>query len=248
MFARALIVLLVVLNLGVAAWWMARDAATPPVTGSASPDGVARLQLLRELSPEPKRAAPPSATTGSSVANHVAETPAAVKPAADAAAAATPAAPERCHAFGPFANAAAANAARVRLQSQVSRLHLRQVASSSSASGWRVWLPPLADRAAAQAMAARFSAAGFSDLFIVASGEEANSIALGRYGSEPSARRHEAALHAAGFAGVRAEALGKPGAASTWIDVAVPAASTIASQRTALGAARVESIDCKSVP
>ena len=54
---RALIVLLVVINLGVAAWWAAR-APAPAAPVAEAPAGVPRLQLLREA---PRRALPPAA-------------------------------------------------------------------------------------------------------------------------------------------------------------------------------------------
>lgn len=57
MLPRALLVLLVVLNLGVAAWWLARPAAgafPPPAT----PEGVPRLQLVGEAA-QPARAPVP---------------------------------------------------------------------------------------------------------------------------------------------------------------------------------------------
>ncbi len=249
MFARALIVLLVVLNLGVAVWWMTVDDP-PPVPSTTTGAGVARLQLLREMprKPAPDAAASPSvAMTATPLANAAAATPATDAAAVVTPLETTPVAAQRCYALGPFADAAKADIARSKLLPQASRLHVRRVAAKP-ASGWRVWLPPLADRAAAQAVAARIVAAGFKDYFIVSNGDEANSIALGRYGSEPSARQHEAALHAAGFADVRAQPLGVSGAEQTWIDVAVPAASDIAGQRRALGAARADPVDCKTVP
>ena len=46
MIVRAAIVLLVVLNLGVAAWWVLHD--TPPPATVQQPAGVPRLQLLDE--------------------------------------------------------------------------------------------------------------------------------------------------------------------------------------------------------
>jgi type IV secretory pathway VirB10-like protein len=241
MFARALIVLLVVLNIGVAAWWVARSDATSAAT-AAPVVGVERLQLLREVPRHaaPKPPIPPSAAQPSpSPATAVATEPS--SPAATA-----PPVPEQCYALGPFADAAASEAARKRLQPQVSRLHVR-AAAAVQPRDWRVWLPPLADRAAAQAMAARISAAGFNDYFIVAAGDEANSIALGRYRSEDSARRREAALHAGGFTDVQAQALGAAPPSQAWLDVAV-ATPFAAAEGKALGAARVESIDCKSVP
>jgi cell division septation protein DedD len=53
MLARALLVLLLVLNVGVAAWWLARSPAPQPPLPSP-PEGVARLQLVGEAG----RAAP----------------------------------------------------------------------------------------------------------------------------------------------------------------------------------------------
>ncbi|HVI60406.1 MAG TPA: SPOR domain-containing protein [Luteimonas sp.] len=238
MLARALIILLVVLNLGVAAWWAARRVPAPQPVVEAQPAGVERLQLLREAAHAPASTPPPAAPS-----------PAAPEatPAANGADATVAAAPEQCHAIGPFADAAAVEAARLRLQPRVARLHVREVVAPAARRDWRVWLPPLADRAAAQAMAGRIAAAGFEDYFIVAAGGEANSIALGRYRSEESARRREAALRAGGFAEVRAEPLGEAPPSQAWIDVATTTPLT-AAERTALGGAGVEPLDCARVP
>jgi hypothetical protein len=67
------------------------------------------------------------------------------------------------------------------------------------ADGWRVYLPRLPTVDAARATAARIAEAGFSDYLVVADGADANTIALGRYGTEPAAQRRSAALRAAGF-------------------------------------------------
>lgn len=239
MLARALIVLLVVLNIGVATWWATRSD-TPTVTTTAVPlDGVERLQLSREVPRRNVTKAPSPATPSQSPATSAAA--ATIEPAVAVAPVL-----EQCYSLGPFADAAAGEAARKRLQPRASRLHVRQ-AASVQARDWRVWLPPLAERAAAQAMASRISAAGFDDYYIVAAGDEANSIALGRYRSEESARRHEAALHAGGFAEVRAEALGPALPPQAWIDVAVTTPFD-AAERSALGGAGIESVDCKTVP
>ena len=69
MLIRALIVLLVVLNLGVAAWWLTRSAA-PPVAMVAEPEGIARLQLLSEAMPT---ASPATATATAVVAGAAVE-------------------------------------------------------------------------------------------------------------------------------------------------------------------------------
>lgn len=246
MLARALIVLLVVLNLGVAAWWLARDE--PAIAAVEAPSDVARLQLLREkarVAPASPPTAPASRATpppGDTSAASIADVPA----APDSGAAAVADAATRCYALGPFSDADKVAAVRRQLQSRAARLHVREVASATR-RGWRVWLPPQADRAAAQALVERIAAAGFADYFIIASGDEANSISLGRYGSEPTARRRQAALQAAGFTDVRAEALGDAPAAATWIDIAA-AAPLGEADASALGAQRVLPIDCETVP
>ena len=78
-------------------------------------------------------------------------------------------------------------------------------------------LPAAASLADAQATAQRIGAAGFGDYFIVREGNEANSIALGRYRNEDSANRRAQSLVAAGFP-ARAEPLGD-GRVSYWIDL-----------------------------
>ena len=172
MLLRALIVLLVVVNLGVAAWWATR--APPPAPGHpASPVGVPRLQLLREA-------------------------PRLVRPASSPPAAAAPAATTQCYRFGPYASPAALRRAYARVLPQVASVEARETAGGT-ASGWRVYMPPLASRAEAQATVDRLTAAGIDDLMLVPGGAEANAIALGRYSSEAGARRRQAALAAAGF-------------------------------------------------
>ena len=84
---RALIVLLAVLNLGVAAWWLFRPDAAP-VAAETAPSGIARLQLLSERPTKPSQATPPAPEDTSATAR--------TEP---------PIVPERCFRFGPFADA-----------------------------------------------------------------------------------------------------------------------------------------------
>jgi cell division septation protein DedD len=244
MLSRALIVLLIVLNAGVALWWATRPSAVAREAGEQGNDtsvethaGVARLQLLREaphLAATHAIAAPPQAAAPATPAEPLqATTPAEVAVA------------QRCFAIGPFTDAQSLAAARAQLQPLVASLRTRE-SPASSARGWRVLLPPLADRAAAQAMAERIKAAGFNDYLVVPGGDEANSIALGRYGSEPSARQREATLRAAGFQ-ARAEPLGQADP-RTWLDVAVADAGfDPARARRAIGAAQANPLDCKAL-
>ena len=222
MLPRALIVLLLVLNVGVATWWATRQP--PPLPVHVQPPGIARLQLLAEA---PKRAA--------------AVRPAAVMPAVTEESDAAAKVPAQCFSFGPFADAAAAATARARLQSMVERSATREQ-PAPPARGWRVQMPPLASPEAAQAMAQRIAAAGFSDFLIVRDGSEANAIALGRYGSEDGARRRAAALAAAGF-DARAEPIANANARA-WLDVAAGAGFDAVAAQAAAAAPQRRPLDC----
>ena len=105
-----------------------------------------------------------------------------------------------------------------------------------------MFLPALADREAANAMATRLTAAGFKDHYIMPAGD-AMDIALGRFGSETAAQRHQAALRAAGFV-VRAEPIGEPGDVRYWIDVEAREGFDAVALRRATGATQAESIAC----
>lgn len=215
MLARALVVLLLVLNLGVAAWWTLR-APPAPAPAFVPPAGVARLQLASET----VKATAPTATTSAAPAP---TSPAATPPVASAATAPAPpaTATARCYSVGPFANSAAASNAREVLMAVATRVVPREQRTGSG-RGWRVYLPAAASAEEASATAQRIAAAGFNDYFIVRQGDETNSIALGRYRSENSARRRAESLVAAGFP-ARAEPLGD-GRTSVWLDlVAKPA-------------------------
>lgn len=228
MSLRALIVFLVVLNLGITAWWLSRADAAPAVVEDAS-SGIARLQLLSER-PGSKPAPAPVAEAAALPADT--KTAEKVPP---------PVAPERCVSFGPFADAAALAAAQTAMRPGALRLRTRETQAGGE-RGWRVYLPAAADRAAADANADKLKAAGFTDLMVVGDGAEANSIALGRFSGEARAQQHAAALRAAGFE-AKAEALGEARIAR-WVDVAIKADTDLAALRRAGGAAQSRPIDC----
>ncbi|MFC3813385.1 SPOR domain-containing protein [Lysobacter sp. GCM10012299] len=215
MLIRALVVLLIVLNLGVAAWWTLR--APPPAPAAIEqPLGVARLQLASEARSPTKPAPLPAAAATAPAAVPAAPTPVAVPPKEVAAEKVAVAMPAQCYSFGPFTDAAAAKNAHEVLMAVATRVLPRETRSGTT-RGWRVVLPAAASLADAQATAQRIAAAGFGDYFIVREGSEANSIALGRYRSEESATRRAQSLVAAGFP-ARAEPLGE-GRASYWLDL-----------------------------
>lgn len=182
MLARALIVILLVLNLGVAAWWLARPAMAPPAWPESTAGGVP-LQLASP--PAPAAASPRAAAEG----------------------------PPRCLRLGPFDEAGKP----AELQSALAGLVAWSVVEEvpGTAPGYRVLVPPLQDREAAQALAARIEAAGFGDLLVLAQGDEANAIALGSYRSREGAEQRLQALREAGFpAQLRAQ--GRSTAPSRW--------------------------------
>ena len=200
MLIRALIVLLVMLNAGAAAWWLSRPVpAAPPEP--VLPAGVARLQLVEE-------AAAPSAS------------PTASAPGASASTAlASDTAVATCLSFGPYTSQAAATQAHAAMAGQVSRARLREI-PGASASGYQVVIAPAASLEDAQATAARIGAAGFDDFLVVRQGEQANAIALGRYRSREAAERRLAQLQTAGF-GAQLQPVGRAGPGLWWLDAGV---------------------------
>lgn len=223
MLIRALIVLLFVLNLGVAAWWVTRSAPEPPLPPEL-PAGVARLQLVDE--PRAKSASPASGTPSPAVA-------------------AAPAEPQACFSLGPFADAAAANSVLEKIRPQTARSKLREVPGVSS-SGYRIVLPSAATREEAQANAQRIGAAGFNDFLIINSGEEINSIALGRYRNRESAERRLSALQAAGFPAQMLPA-GRAPPSKWWLDVGATTGADPAGWAAQAGGAPPQSLDCTAL-
>ena len=239
MLSRALIVLLIVLNAGVVLWWATRPVPIAAQAGDARSDGqdsgIARLQLLREV-PRSALALRPAPARASASA---------IPPPAAAAASPATSVAQRCYAIGPFTDAATLAGARAQLQPQVAAMRTRE-APVSAARGWRVMIAPLADRAVAQIMVERLKAAGFDDYLIVPDGDEANSIALGRYGGESTARQREAALRAAGFQ-AQAQPLGTT-AVRSWLDITVAdAAFDPERARQSSGAAQASVLDCATL-
>lgn len=222
MLIRALIVFLAILNLGVAAWWLSRsdDVAldAPPQRAD-----VPRLQLLTETMPAQPAIAPPR-EDAMVVAPEAGknEQPA----AAVAAAPSAPVAANRCYALGPFATDAIAQAAAAR----AGALTTRTREEPGEPGAYTVVMPPLVDRAAAQAVAQRIGAAGFDDFLVISTGEQANGIALGRYRSRDSAQRRQAALQAAGFT-AQLQPVGQAGASKWWADVSLPADAAVGQGR-----------------
>ena len=224
MLTRALIVLLIVLNLGVAAWWVVRPA--PRVAADNALAGVPKLQLASERKPALPAlvALPASATT---------TTPTTVEIAKQAVA-------PRCFRFGPFADTASADAAAAKLRASVQKATTRT--TSTAGKDWTVWLPPFADMTAAQAKALEIADAGIKDYYVVAEGPQAKAIMLGRYGSEDNAQRRIAELRAKG---IQAQMQPPQDATSqSWVDVEAAAGFVPATAQARIGATSAQPLDC----
>ncbi|MGQ5299710.1 SPOR domain-containing protein [Xanthomonas arboricola] len=297
MYVRALIVVLIVLNAGVALWW-ALQPAPAAVAAPPQPAGVARLEVLPSTAaaspaapgeaseagmgpaaagtapsdaPAPAPAPAPTSTSTSTAAaaasssidaaaakvaatsqtsaqvppaSTVAPTPNEVAAAAIKPSPAVPvpaAAPERCASLGPYAARADADAALARLRGQTTRTRVRED-KDAGVSTFRVMLPNVGDRAAAQALVKRIAAAGMGDYYVIAQGED-SSIALGQYQSRERAERRQASLVGAGFP---AQLLPSgTGQSRWWIDVRSTAA--IGTLQGTASAARQRSLDCAAL-
>ena len=216
-----MIVMLVMLNLGVGIWWAVRPSERAEVAATTARADAPTLRLLNEAPPpvaSPAPAAVDAMTTPQVAATPAVETPAAPAPVPE------PEAPVQaapvCLRFGPFDSTAARDAAR----NTLAGLGVQGVPRESTARparGWKVSIAPQASREAAVALAERIKAAGVSDLYVMGEGDDTNSIALGRYGSEEAARRRQADLRGKGFS-AQAEPLGDV-PMQAWLDARIPA-------------------------
>jgi hypothetical protein len=242
MLLRLMFVLLIALNIAVAAWLLLGESGTHAV--DPADKGVPKLKLLAEL-PAPASTVPAPASTPSTVAvatPPAASAPAAAKPAprepekkAPTESAATPAplatastvdAPTsakrsyRCLAIGPFSNQVDLRSTRTALAPRTVRSRQRQEQASES-HGWRVFLPAQATRDMALAQARRLEAKGVKDYFVVsAAGELQNSVALGLFHDPANAKKRRDEVIAAGFPARMSERTEVTPV--WWLDVVVP--------------------------
>ena len=215
MLLRATIVMLLMLNLGAAGWWLFQ----PPARATAIADATPSLRLLQERNAAPA----PTASVPAPAAPALDMPPAPTAPAQVAPVPSPATTAPVCLRFGPFADGAARNAAGSALGRLGATALSPHDAPARGARGWKVFLPAQPSREAAQALAKQLEAAGVRDLFVMAQGEEANSIALGRFSTEAGARRRQAELQAKGVQASAEPVGGTP--AQAWLDARLPAAT-----------------------
>lgn len=193
MILRGLVVLLVCLNLGVGAWWLAQPVPVPDPLPPIDA-GVGSLVLLGEAE------APPTADEMELGAVPVP----------------MPATPG-CLTIGPFATPAELRAAMAALTPSVARIQFREVAATQL-RGYRVYLPAAASREAALAAARQLAARGVRDYYVVTAGDQENTVSLGLFRDLANAEKRRGEISAQGFAAVlepRTDA-----GAQWWIDLA----------------------------
>ncbi|WP_057679691.1 SPOR domain-containing protein, partial [Xanthomonas phaseoli] len=210
---------------------------TPAVAGPSASTSAAPPAATTAAAQAPRGAAETSAAANAAAkpANGVATTAAQPSPAP------SPPAAERCASLGPFAARADADAALARVRGQASRASVRED-KDAGISTFRVMLPNVGDRAAAQALVKRIAAAGMGDYYVIAQGED-NTVALGQYQSRERAERRQASLVGAGFPAQLVPS--GNGQSRWWIDVRTSTAPSVL--QGAAGATRQRSLDCAAL-
>ncbi|MCE7032009.1 hypothetical protein LY625_05155 [Lysobacter sp. GX 14042] len=226
MLTRALLVLLLVLNLGVALWWLAR----PAVVAGGHDAAVGNAPLLELVDR--------SASVDGLVAGSATGTP--DSPGGVPEPGATP---ETCHRFGPFPDADMAAGALARLEPRVVVARLRREWPGAGDS-WRVYLQAPGVEAAEEA-AQRIAGAGFDDYYVVREGADAGIVALGLYRARARADARADSLRKAGFT-VQVEPVGG-GDPEYWVEVAAAAGFDPGSTAAAVAAPGVEARSCEGL-
>lgn len=192
MLVRALIVLLIALNLGVAAWWIARPAPPAPPQETL-PLGVARLQMVGEprSAAKPRAATPATPTAGvATAASSPAPQPASAAPASSTAppvtekpqtppAVSPPAATVATAAPLPTAPAPAATPAPIAAppEAKAQCFSVGPFADAAEAAAARAKLQPLAQKISTHTQASTSNARGWRVYMPQASAEAAQATA-----------------------------------------------------------------------
>lgn len=164
---RALVLLLLALNAGAAAWWAFRPPPVAPAVLPATEPDVPALQLLSEVD--------------GLLAQAPAEAVGPPEPIASGA-------PRECLEIGPFLTQADLRRALGALTPGARRIQYRETTAVVQ-RGYRVFLPAPASREAALAAARGLFGRGLRDYYVVTAGEDENAISFGLYRSEANARR-----------------------------------------------------------
>ena len=177
MFVRLLFLLLLALNIGVAAWLF---FAPPPQAHAFAPadPGVAELVLLSERD-----------RGGEASAAELASAPEAAADLRN----------ESCVSIGPFPTQADMRAALNSLTPLVPRIQYRDAHTTETRGVW-VFLPAQPSREKALALARALSSKGVRDYYVVTAGDQQNTISLGLFHEQANAQKRLNEISALGFA------------------------------------------------
>ncbi len=195
MLLRALVLLLLAMNVGAAAWWALRPPPPPIAQLPAAEADIATLTLLSEVDvsalPQVAEGAEPPELMPSRVSRE-------------------------CLEIGPFLTQSDLRRALAALTPGAARIQYRE-AMAVVQRGYRVFLPAPASREAALAEARGLFGRGIRDYYVVTSGAEENTISFGLYRSEANAQRRQEEVRGLGI-----EALVEPRSESIpqfWVDL-----------------------------
>lgn len=172
---RAILLLLVCMNLGVASWWtLHREPPTPRLP--ASERGVATLKLLSETE------SPPSAQA----ADELNAAPDALSAAAF------------CQSLGPFQTPADLRHAMNLLMPLVNRIQFREL-PATAVRGYRVYLPAAGSREKALMTARQLAGHGITDYYVVTAGDQQDTVSLGVFRDLVNAKQRHDQITALGY-------------------------------------------------
>lgn len=176
MFARALFLLLLALNIG-GACWLAFAHRTQATALPATDPGVPKLVLLSERDSDGDAASAELASAPESTADL---------------------ANDRCRSLGPFPTQADTRAAMNALTASTKRIRVRE-AHTTQTRGYWVYLPAQPSREQALGIARTLSAKGVRDYYVVTAGDQQNTVSLGLFRDEANADRRRAEIAALGL-------------------------------------------------
>jgi len=177
MFLRVFFLLLLAMNMGVAAWLY--FAPRPVVAETSLSDvGIPPLVLVAEREP------------GAGIAQS-AELASAPESRSDLGR-------DHCVSIGPFPTQSDMRGALNKLTPLVERIQYREARATQSRGYW-VYLPAMESREQALGVARQLSAKGVRDYYVVTAGDQQNTISLGLFRDQANAERRRAEIASQGF-------------------------------------------------
>jgi cell division septation protein DedD len=208
---RNLFLVLVLANLGFAAW-SAWFASAFERGGRSADDGLPALTLVSEVPPDLRssgvvveqsepvpqaRAEPPTESVADEPARVEREVAASSEPALEAAPAARDAA-ARCTSVGPFRELSQAATAAATLRS-AGYQPLQRVAEGDVWIGYWVYIPAIATEREAEDILAKVRAEGIADSYVIPNSDSGNLVSLGVFSEISGVSRRRDQVRALGF-------------------------------------------------